>query len=62
MMEDVELMKLDKEIQQNGLSLQELLDERFQLRKKSGMVETKVKHLEEEMKKNVFSKKVVVAG
>ena len=43
MMEDVELRKHDEEIQQNGLSLQELLDERVRLRKKSAMVETKFK-------------------
>lgn len=60
MMEDVELRKLDKGIQQNSLSLQQLLDERIRIWKKSAIVETKVKQLEEEMKKNFLRKKVVL--
>jgi len=50
-MEVDELKELDEEIQQNGLSLQELLDERVRIREKSSMVEIKVKHLEDAMKK-----------
>lgn len=57
---DDELKELDEEIQQDGLDLQELLDERARLRKKSAMVETEIKQLEDEMKKKLLEKKVVV--
>lgn len=57
---DGELMKLEKEIQHNGLDPQELLDERAQLRKKSTMVETGIKQLREEIKKKLLGKKLVV--
>ena len=57
---DVELKELDEEIRQSGLGLQELLDERTRLRKKSAMVEAEIKQVEEEIKKKLLGKKIVV--
>ena len=56
---DVELKELDEEIRQSGLGLQELLDERARLRKKSVMVEAEIKQIEEEIKKKLLGKKIV---
>lgn len=57
---DIELKGLDEEIQQNGLGLQELFDERARLREESGKVEAEIKQVEEEIKKKLLGKKVVV--
>jgi len=57
---DDELKELDEEIRQSGLGLQELLDERAWLRKKSAMVEAKIKQIEEEIKKKLLGNKIVV--
>ena len=42
---DGEFKELDEEIRQSGLGLQELLDERARLRKKSAMVEAEIKQV-----------------
>jgi len=57
---DMELKGLDEEIQQDGLGLQELFDERARLRKESAKVEAEIKQVEEEIKKKLLGKKVVV--
>ena len=57
---DDELKELDEEIWQSGLGLQEILDERARLRKKSAMVEAEIKQIEEEIKKKLLGKEITV--
>lgn len=57
---DMELKELDEEFRQSGLDLQELFDERAQLRKESARVEAEIKQVEEEIKKELLGKKIVV--
>jgi len=47
---------LEVEIQQGNLRLQELEEERIRLRKKSTLVETEVKKLEDEIKEDFLRK------
>ena len=51
---DGELKELDEEIRRSGLGIQELLDERAHLRKKSAMVEAEIKQIEEEIRKKLL--------
>ena len=55
-----ELLGPDEEIQQGNLRLQELMNERVRLREKSAMAESKVKKLEEGIKKDFLDRKAVV--
>lgn len=55
-----ERLGLDEEIQQGDLRLQALMNEISQLRKKSIMVEAKIKKLEDGIKKDFLDKKTIV--
>lgn len=57
---DVELKEIHEEIQQSGLGLQELFDERAWLRKESARVEAEIKQVEEEIKKKLLGKNIIV--
>jgi len=56
----IELDEVGEEIHQNRLGLQELFDERARLRKERSKVEMKVEQVEEEIKRRLLGKKVVV--
>jgi len=56
----LELDKVDEEIHQNRLGLQGLFNKRARLRKERSKVEIEVKQVEEEIKRRLLGKKVVV--
>jgi len=57
---NIELDKVDEEIHLNRLDLQEIFDKRARLREERSKVETEVKQVEEEIKRRLLGKKVVV--
>jgi len=55
--QEIECMGLEEEIQQGNLRLHELEEERVQLRKKSTLMDAKVKNLEDEIEEDFLTEK-----